>query len=142
MKNAYANNTRYRLWLLLAIFLVTPLGFYAKLYSGPAEFWVNNSLGGILYEIFWCLVAGFLFIRVKPWVLASVVWGVTTVLEVFQLSEFYLLQWGRQYFLGRALLGTTFVWSDFLYYILGCLGGWALLFIFKRYSIDKGQEDI
>jgi hypothetical protein len=37
--------------------LVTiPVGVYTKFYQGPAADWVNNSLGGVFYEIFWCLL--------------------------------------------------------------------------------------
>jgi hypothetical protein len=43
-------------WSLILLLLITPLGFYTKIYSGPGASWVNDSLGGVFYEVFWCLL--------------------------------------------------------------------------------------
>jgi hypothetical protein len=47
------------------------------------------------------------------WVLA-----ITCALEVLQLWHPPFLQAIRSTFAGRALIGTTFVWWDFIYYIV------------------------
>ncbi len=43
---------RPRLFALFSIAVVVPLGFGLKFYPGPVRGWVNNSLGGVAYEIF------------------------------------------------------------------------------------------
>ncbi len=111
-------------WTLISILIIVPLGLYSKFYSGQAENWVNNSLGGVLYVIFWCLFA-FLFLgNAKPWKIAAVVFAITCFLEFLQLWHLPLLEFLRSNFIGRTILGTSFTWSDFPYYLVGCGIGW------------------
>jgi hypothetical protein len=108
--------------------VVTPLGFALKLYEGPGQNWVNNYAAGMLYVVFWCLVA-FLFWPRREYVsrIAISVFVVTSVLELLQLWHPWILQQVRVSFLGRALIGTTFAWWDFVYYALGSMLGWLWL---------------
>jgi len=120
---------KYRIIVLIGLFLLVPLGLAAKFYQGPLEFWVNNSFSSIFYEAFWI----FLAISIRPqwppgWV-SFWVFIVTSILEFLQLWKPPFLQAIRSTFMGRMLLGTTFVWSDFLYYVLGC----SLTWLFLRY---------
>jgi hypothetical protein len=46
-----------RKYILFALVVVTPAGFLCKFYSGPAQWWFNNYGAGLLYEVFWILVA-------------------------------------------------------------------------------------
>jgi len=39
---------------LLCLVGVTLLGLYSKFYRGWYSDWINNSLGGVLYVVFWC----------------------------------------------------------------------------------------
>lgn len=120
-----------KLWTLVSLLIIVPLGFYAKFYTGPAASWVNNSLSGVFYVIFWCLLI-FLFIPVPPWLIATGVFVVTSLLEILQLSHHPVLEFIRRFFLGRVLIGTVFVWSDFIYYAVGCLLGWLWLRCLSR----------
>jgi hypothetical protein len=106
------------------LLVIVPLGFYTKFYTGPAATWVKNSLGGVLYVIFWCLVVFLLAPDARPWVIALAVLIVTCALEVAQLWHPPALEWARSGFVGRTLLGTHFTWSDFPHYALGCGIGW------------------
>lgn len=120
-------------WTLLAILIIIPLGFYSKAYSGPASHWVNNSLGGILYVIFWSLLFSALFLRVRSWKIASVVFLATCLLEVLQLWHPPVLETVRSTFLGVTLLGNSFSWLDLLHYLAGFLASWSLIrFLRKR----------
>ena len=101
-----------------------PLGFYSKFYRGPATEWVSGSLGGVLYEIFWCLLIFLCFPRTKPLRIAGIVLAVTCLLEFLQLWHPPFLETLRSCFLGRALLGTTFTWLDLPHYLAGSLLGW------------------
>ena len=142
-----------RLYTILSLFLITPVGFYTKFYEGPAAHWVNNSLGGVFYEIFWCLLIFFLVPGVRPALIAVGVLLVTCGLECMQLWHPPFLQWIRGTFLGAAVLGTSFVWTDFPYYFAGSGIGWFWIRLIKRYSgglpvglsfkelVDQGDED-
>lgn len=118
-------STRLRLAVVLAV--ITPLGFGTKLYHGPLAGWVELYLGGVLYVIFFILLAAFIFTRAKIWVLGGVVFGSTCVLEFLQLSHNPLLERIRSTFLGRALIGSGFDLWDFPHYILGAILGMTLL---------------
>jgi hypothetical protein len=114
--------------LLASIVVIVPLGFYCKLgYHGPAEHWVHDSFAAVFYEILWCLVLALLLPRPKPAALAAGVLIGTCILEFMQLWHPPLLEWLRGFFLGRAILGSTFDWWDFPYYFLGSALGWLWL---------------
>jgi hypothetical protein len=111
----------------VSLLFIVPIGFYSKFYRGPAASWVNDSLGGLFYEIFWCLVVFLLRPRWKPrWIAASVL-GATCGLEFLQLWHPPFLELIRSHFLGRTIIGTTFDWTDFPYYFIGSGMGWYWL---------------
>ena len=122
----------------ISLTIVIAAGFCSKFYSGPAEKWVNDSLSGAFYEAFWCLLL-FLFVRgARPWKIALAVLAATCLLEILQLSSHPALEYIRRYFLGRALIGTTFVWSDFIYYAFGCAASYLWMVFLRR----RSQRDI
>jgi hypothetical protein len=126
-----------RLIIALLLIVVIPIGFYTKVYSGPAEDWVRNSMGGLVYEIFWCLVLAFLFPGKRPLVIGVWVFAATSLLEFLQLWHPPFLESLRSTFLGRSVLGHSFNVYDFPYYFIGCFIGWALLEAVK--SITKKE---
>jgi hypothetical protein len=112
---------------VISLLIIVPIGFYSKAYRGPAANWVNNSLSGVFYEIFWCVLT-FLFLdNIKPWFIATFVLMITCVLEFL-----------RSTFIGRTVLGTSFTWSDFPYYFLGCGVGW--LWMRRLQNVDKSPS--
>lgn len=114
-----------RKWILLSLCVVTPAGFLCKSYTGPGRDWFFHYGGGVLYEIFWCLMLFFFWPRRRAAVpIALGVFIITCILEVMQLWHAGFLQQIRSTFLGRALIGDTFVWLDFPHYLLGCLIAW------------------
>ena len=113
-----------RKWALFSLIIIVPIGFYSKFYRGPAAEWVNDSLGGVFYEIFWCLLILLFLPKVKHWIIALCVLVVTCILEFMQLWHPPFLEILRNNFMGRTLLGTTFTWTDFPYYFLGSGIGW------------------
>ncbi len=116
-----------RRWTLISIGVLIPIGLYTKVYSGPLDIWVNNSLGGILYVVFWSLVGFLLFQNIIPWKTSIVVLLLTCLIEFLQLWHPYFLERLRSTFLGRTLLGTSFSWLDFLHYVIGfCLAVFLL----------------
>jgi len=112
---------------LLSLLVIVPLGLYSKFYQGPGAHWVNDSLGGVFYEIFWCLVIFLGCRRARPVRIAGIVLAGTCALEFLQLWHPAWLESLRGYFLGRTLLGTSFTWLDFPYYLAGSGLGWLWL---------------
>lgn len=124
-----------RIWTFISLIIIVPTGFASKFYQGPASAWVNDSLGGVFYEIFWCLVIFFISPRARPLIIGiSVLFG-TCILEFMQLWHPPFLEFLRSYFIGRTVLGTTFVWSDFPYYFIGSGIGWRWLSMLQKMKI-------
>ena len=116
-----------RIFTLLLIIIIVPIGFATKFYNGWGEAWINNSLGGVLYVMFWCLVVFFLKPKIKPKNIAVGVLLVTSILETLQLWHPPFLQRLRSNFIGVTILGNSFVISDFGYYIAGALISYYIL---------------
>jgi hypothetical protein len=114
---------------LMALALITPLGLATKAYGGPGGWWVQDYLGGVLYELFWILAVLAVRPGWRPWPIASGVLVATCALETLQLWHPPALKALRATFPGRTLLGTTFVWWDCPHYVFGaalggCLASW------------------
>ena len=121
-------------WTLISILIIVPLGLYSKFYSGQAARWVNDSLGGVLYVIFWCLFAFLFLSNTKPWKIAATVFIITCFLEFLQLWHPTFLEFLRSNFIGRTILGTTFTWSDIPYYLVGGEIGWLWMKSLQKHS--------
>lgn len=127
-------------WTLLSIALITPLGFVTKVYAGPVANWVNNSLGGVLYVIFWSLVFSVFFYRTKPWKIAAIVTLVTCLLEFLQLWHPPFLEAIRSTFLGVTLIGNSFTWLDLVHYLLGCIASVWLIHNLRKSGISDRKQ--
>jgi hypothetical protein len=107
--------------------ILIPAGLASKWFHGTGAWWVNNNLGGVLYELFWCLVALFIWprasaIKISVWVLIC-----TVLLEILQLWNPEFLVVVRSTFVGKTLIGMTFAWLDFPHYLVGCIIGWYMM---------------
>ncbi|NES87516.1 MAG: DUF2809 domain-containing protein [Moorea sp. SIO2B7] len=126
----------------ISLILVTPLGILSKNYTGIAQEWVHNYAGDILIEIFLCLLL-FIFISRKNAIpkIVLIVFLFSAVIEFTQLIKTPFLNQMRSYFLGRLILGTTFAWEDFPYYILGCILGWGWLIMLEKIASNYSQKN-
>jgi hypothetical protein len=115
-----------RLISVSAIIVTLCLGFLSKFYTGPAHEWVNNSLGGVFYVIFWCQVIHYIKPGSSPFWVSICVLLATCAIEFSQLSHLRMLEVIRKTFLGRALIGNSFNVSDFGYYFAGAAVSWIL----------------
>lgn len=128
MTSPFSRNHRffnYRLALLASILVIVPLGLATKFYRGPGQEWLNNSFGGIPYEIFFVLLVVFIWPQLSALRAALAVCLATCLLEFLQLWHPPFLEAIRATLLGRLLLGNTFQWSDIPYYFIGSFLGWA-----------------
>jgi len=114
-----------RIAILISIIIVTPVGFLSNLYKGPAHEWLNNSFGGMLYEIFWCLILFLIFPKIDIIKIALIVYLATCFLEILQLWHPPFLQIIRGNYIGRTILGNQFNLNDFPYYLIGSFFGWV-----------------
>jgi ABC-type dipeptide/oligopeptide/nickel transport system permease subunit len=112
---------------IISLLIIIPLGFATKFYHGIYANWVNNSLCGIFYEIFWCLLIFLIFSKLSPFKIAIIVFIITSLLEFTQLWKAPFLETVRKNFIGRTLIGSSFTWSDFPYYLIGCVVAYFLM---------------
>ena len=112
------------------------------MYTGAGQDWIANSFGGILYVIFWCLVVLLIAPKLQPGNISFGVLFFTCVLEFMQLWHPPFLQALRSTFVGATILGTSFVASDFIYYIVGAIIGWLFLLAIKGIAGRERKENI
>ncbi|NES07656.1 MAG: DUF2809 domain-containing protein [Okeania sp. SIO2F4] len=124
---------KYRIIILICLIFTVILGLATKFYEGIFSEWLNNSFSSIFYEAFWIFLVIFIRPQLPPGLVAFLVFLVTSLLEFLQLWKPPFLQAIRATLIGRLLLGNTFVWWDFLYYILGC----TLTWIFLHYTMSE-----
>ena len=123
---------KFRGRIVLSLLFLVPVGFATKFYKGPSAWWFNDYAGGMLYEVFWCLVAVFVWPKFSSLKIAFWVLGVTSSLEFLQLWHAPFLQIIRSTLIGRTLIGTSFSWLDFPYYVIGCFEGWLWIRFLRR----------
>lgn len=129
-------------FFVISALLLIPLGLGVKFYGGPFKYWVNDSLGGVIYVIFWCFFLALFFRdfgrikRLPIWVFVF-----TSLLECLQLWNPPFLNFIRNTFMGAALLGNTFTWSDFIYYFAGCLISWYIIVLYERLILIRADNE-
>ena len=128
----FARFVRRNRWRLISLAIIVPLGFLTKIYSGPASDWVQNSLGGVLYVIFWSLLFSIPFSSSASWKIALIVLVATCSLEILQLWHPPFLEQIRSTFLGHALMGNSFSWKDLVHYFAGFLLSLVLLSLLRN----------
>lgn len=114
--------------IFVLLLIIIPLGLFSKTYTGIGQAWVHDYSGDILYEILWCLVF-FWFFPTKKAVTTIPIWVfvITSLIEVSQLFFDRVPIALRETIIWKLLLGSTFIWWDFLYYAIGSFLGWLLL---------------
>ena len=132
MRHAYTWTERNIYLALLSVLL--PLGIFTKFYTGPGSAWVSSHAGGTLYVSFWAFLALAAAPRLSPLKVCSTVLLATCALEFLQLWNPPALAQIRSSFLGHALLGSTFAWSDFPYYLIGAAVGFGVARLLRARS--------
>ncbi|MBD2136724.1 DUF2809 domain-containing protein [Anabaena sp. FACHB-1237] len=119
--------TNIQLKTIFSLAIILPIGLSYSRYRFSVS-WLNQEVGGIFYEIFWCLLA-FLFIptRKAVWQVPIWVFVITCLVEFLQLWHTPFLNFIRSYWWGKMLLGSVFTWADFPYYMMGSTLGWLWL---------------
>ena len=126
-----------RKWTIASIVILIPIGFYTKFYSGLCSSWVNDSLGGVLYVIFWALLLSLFLPKIHPLKVSIIVFTVTCILEFLQLWHPAFLESVRNNFIGQTLIGTSFSRLDFLHYFIGFLVSLVVLKYLRKIEIEN-----
>jgi hypothetical protein len=124
-------NTTTFIKLSLVIILI-PIGFFTKVYSGIGNEFVTNHLGGIIYVVFFILLASLVFPKANPLKISLIILSLTCLIEVTQLIQTDLLKNLRMHFIIRALIGSVFNVYDFVFYVVGAAIGFGILEILKN----------
>jgi len=109
---------------VFTLVLLVIAGVSCKAYTGPMAGWVQDSLAGVVYVVFWSLAVRLLAPTASPARIALSVLAATCALEFMQLWHPPFLEYVRSLALGQILIGTTFSWWDFPHYVAGAGVGW------------------
>jgi Protein of unknown function (DUF2809) len=113
----------YRFQLLISAIALVPMGYWVRFYGfGPGE--LKDTLGSIIYEMFWITLGLVCWPTVSPLKMSSGVFVLTCGLEFLQLWQPPFLQAIRATLPGRLVLGNTFSGSDFPAYGMGSFLGY------------------
>jgi hypothetical protein len=123
--------TRYRVSLIIWLFLVALLGYWFR-FDAPISAGWRDGIGGAAYVIFFVVALALITQASSARRITLIVLTLTCVLEFLQLWHPPWLERIRRTLLGRALLGTTFGWTDFPSYFAGAVIGWALVRLHRR----------
>jgi hypothetical protein len=104
-----------------------------RYYDGWAGYWVRYYFSGAVYVLIWCLLFFLLRPSRKNAVrIPLVVFIATCALEFLQLWKPDFLQAFRSTLAGAALLGTSFVWLQFPFYLLGAIVSIIILSLLEK----------
>lgn len=131
---SYSNLLRARIVSLVLLFILSAVGFWMwRCYRGWGQYWVKDYVSGIVYVMV-LSVAMFTVLpsRKNTVRIPLIVFMLTCILEFLQLYKPPILQAFRATLIGQALIGTTFVWLQFPFYIAGAISSYFLLkFLFS-----------
>src|SRR5690349_15937559 len=101
-----------RLKLAAALLLTIAIGLASRYFATPLPAIVQKELGDVLWPMAAYFAIAMGFPAMKPPAVAVVAGVLACLSEVSQLSSAPPLQWGRQFAVGRLLLGAGFSWLD------------------------------
>ena len=111
----------------IIILVLVLLGILMKEYHGPGDYFISDKLIGTIYILFWNLLFYMILIRIRIVTLVLLVLACTCSLEFLQLTTSPILDAIRSNSVGRALIGNSFAWSDFIFYFLGSVLSLAII---------------
>jgi uncharacterized protein DUF2809 len=111
------DSARIRSLAVMALFV--PLGLGTKRYQGPAQAWVHDSAGDVLYAAFCFFALQAAAPRFRVWQSAVAVTAFCAVVELTQFLHSPWLDAFRATPFGHLLLGSDFEAADFVWYALG-----------------------
>ena len=131
-----------RIIRVISVLFLFFLGIATKLYSGIYSEFIHNHLGGVIYVIFWILLFSIIFSKSSNLKLSIWVFLATCAIEFTQLIHTPLLDGLREYFVIRALIGSTFNPFDFVWYLVGAILGYILINRLRKteHTLPTGRQ--
>ena len=128
--------SRHRLLYAIAILVVIVLGLASRRYGLYLPFWLKKNAGDALWALDVYLFFGFLRPKAAIPTLALAALAFAFFIETTQLYHAPWIDALRAYRLGALILGSGFLWSDFLCYTvgvaIGVLAEWLFLTSCRR----------
>ena len=112
---------------VVLIILVAALGVMAKILPAGQGNWISNHLAGTFYVVELSLILFLIFPDHFSFVIVTAAFLLTALVEFFQNWHPDFLEPFRASFVGHTILGSTFSWLDFPWYLAGAFFGWLLL---------------
>jgi len=122
--------------LYLAIILI-PIGLLTKVYSGIGSEFVTNYFGGVIYVVFFIVLASLVFPKARPVKISLIVLCITCLIEFSQLIHTPAIELFRKNFIFRTLFGSTYNPFDFIWYFIGTFFGLFLVSSINKISDNK-----
>jgi len=113
--------------ILLALVFITAL--YTKEYTGEFQTLITSHIGGILYVLFGALLFSLVFTRMASWQSALLALSITSMLEFVQYLRIPFMIELTRYKVFLYLLGNSFNWMDFVYYVMGAVLGYFVVML-------------
>ncbi|MFP4620785.1 MAG: DUF2809 domain-containing protein [Bacteroidales bacterium] len=112
---------------LVLIVVIAALGVLAKLIPNGGAIWISHQLAGLFYVTELSLIFFLFFPEHFIFLLVLAAFLITSLVEFIQLWHPAFLEPVRSTLLGHTIIGSTFSWLDFPWYIGGAVLGWFLL---------------
>ena len=130
---------RERIKILICLLIITPVGFLIwRYYRGTPDNWARFYSPDVLYVIFWSLIFFFFWpSRANIVRIPVIVFLMTCILEFLQLWRPAYLESFRATLVGAALLGRSFSWVQFPFYVLGLSVSILILVILSNNQTKK-----
>ena len=117
----------YRIALVAGIVCIIPFGYGVRFSTTLNAPLLQDITGSLAYQILLMMVLAFIFPRLSLAKCAVGVFIASTAIEFLQLCKAPFLLALQATWLGRVILGNTFLWADFPTYAIGCALGWIAL---------------
>ena len=117
----------YRLALFGGIVCIIPLGYGVRFSSALNAPLLQDIAGAVCYQMLWMMIVAFIRPKLSLAKCAVGVFIASSAIEFLQLCKAPAFLAIQATWLGRVILGTTFLWEDFPPYALGCVLGWVML---------------
>lgn len=124
---------------IFLIIILIPIGLLTKVYSGVGSEFVTNYIGGVIYVVFFIVLASLVFPKANWLKISLIVFGITCLLEFSQLIQVSFLNNLRKYFIIRALIGSVFNVLDFVFYFIGAFLGFGILSFISKTTVKKNK---
>lgn len=134
--------TPYRIALLIGIVCIIPFGYGVRFSRSLNAPLLQDIVGAVCYQILWMMIVAFIRPQLSLAKCALGVFVASSAIEFLQLWKSPFLLALRATWVGRVILGTTFLWADFPPYALGCLLGFFLLRAVRAYFTKSAKAPL